>query len=146
MKFRLIGRGSGKDEGSQNEAGVSSNGEVITRPFAYSDPSFKNLNVVNTAFNFFNPITGFQFVTTGALISGNRDIGVNGSILIVYTADTEAETTVLETILEAEVPKSSVFPFIVPNVITPTGRFINGKCDDNSVRVALYGYFVPNLS
>lgn len=145
MWFKLRGHDSGKNQGTLNEMGVSANGEALMRSFKYSDPEFENLNVVDTAFNFFKPQSGFQFVAKGALISGNRDIGVNGSILVIYGAATEASITVVTTILEAEVPKSSVFPFVVPDVITPEGQFINGKCDDNSVRVALYGFFVPTI-
>ena len=80
MKFRLIGRGSGKDAGRQNEAGVSAQGEVLTRAFDYSDAEFQTINVVDTAFNFFKPKTGFRFVIKGTVISGNRDgVGIVGN-------------------------------------------------------------------
>lgn len=142
MRFKLWGRAPG-GKGRLNEVFVSERGEVITRPFAYSDPQFQNLNVVDTAFNFVKPTTAKRFVVVGALISGNRDIGVNGSITVIYGAEAEDSTTVTQTIAELEVPKSEVFPFVIPNVIVTEGLFINGKCDDNSVRVALYLYEVP---
>lgn len=147
MKLWLIGQDSSKNSGKQNRLGVSDNGEALVRAFKYSDLSFQDINVVDTAFNFFLPQgDGFQFVPKGALVSGNRDIGVNGSILVIYSATTEASTTVVDTILQAEVPKSSVFPFVVPDVVTTKNHFINGKCDDNSVLVTLYGFFVPTVS
>ena len=131
--------------GTDGKVRVSSNGELIVRAFDYSKPAFANCNVDDTAFNLKRPETGKQFVTTGAVISGNRDIGVNGSILIIYEADSLTSLTVAETIIEAEVPKGSFLPFLVPNVIAAEGSFINAKCDDNSVRVALYGFFVPTI-
>ena len=126
-------------------AKVSSNGELLTRAFDYSEPAFQNMNVDNTAFNFQLPRQGEQFVITGAVISGNRDIGVNGAITLIYEATSLTETTVVETLLEVEVPKNTVFPFVLPNVLVSEGAFVNGKTDDNSVRVALYGYFVPTV-
>lgn len=135
---------SGSGQGTNT--GVSENGELITRAFDYSIPTFANCNVDDTAFNLKVPEAGKQFVATGAVISGNRDIGVNGSILIVYTASSTSSLTVVETIIEVEVPKSTIFPFLVPNVITAEGAFINAKCDDNSVRVSLYGFFVPEIA
>lgn len=135
----IIGDGDGKG----SFAGVSANGEVLTRAFDYSKATFQNCNVDNTAFNLKEPEAGKQFVVTGAIIAGNRDIGVNGSILVLYEATSTTDTTPATTIIEVEVPKNTIFPFLVPNVITDEGSFINAKCDDNSVRVALYGFFVP---
>lgn len=121
---------------------VSSNGEILSRPFDYSDSFFKNLNVVDTAFNLVEPKSGEQFVISGLAISGNRDIGVNGSILVIYGTDDATSTTTTGKEIEFEVPKSTVLPFIQPNLLIAEGLFLNGKCDDNSVRVNLFGYFV----
>jgi len=135
------------ESGSGNgvQAVVSDNGELITRPFGYSIPSFLDLDTAGSAKNFFKPIAGRQFVLTGAVISGNRDIGPNGAITSIYEASAEDSTTVDSTLIEVEVPKGTVLPFLVPNVVSSEGAFINGKTDDNSVRIALYGYFVPAL-
>lgn len=145
MKFRLLGRGSAKDKGRENEASISGNGELITRAFDYSDSSFQTIDAANTAFNFFKPKDGFQFVITGVVISGNKDIGVNGAVLTLYTATTATSTTAVKTPFEVEVPKSTVLPFIIPNVIAGEEIFLNGKADDTTVRVGLFGYFVPAL-
>ena len=125
--------------------GISGNGELITRAFSYSDPAFQNMDNTTDAFNFQSPQVGYQFVITGAIISGNRDIGVDGAITTIYGATVIDSTniTAARTFLEVEVPKNTVFPFVLPNVLVDEGLFVNGKTDDNSVRVALYGYFVP---
>ena len=131
--------------GNGNEVDISSNGEILTRAFDYSSFSFQTINAVDTAFNFFKPKQDFQFVFTGIVVSGNRDIGVNGSILTIYTANADDSTTVLGTPFEIEVPKSTVLPFIIPNVIINEGVFLNGKADDATVRVGVFGYFVPKV-
>ena len=143
MRFKLFGRDPGKNAGSQNEASISNNGEVITRPFNYSEFNSQTLNVVDTAFNHVGPKDKFRFVITGVVISGNRDIGVNGSILSIYTASTATSTTALDTPVQVEVPKSTVLPYIQPNVIIAENVFLNSKCDDDVVRVGIFGFFVP---
>lgn len=130
-------------QGDERTADVSGNGELIVRAFDYSDADFQTLNVDNAAFNFFEPISGERFVITGLVVSGNRDIGVNGAILTIYTADSATSTTPIATVFEIEVPKSTVLPFIVPNVRLEEGVFLNGKSDDSTVRVGMFGYFVP---
>lgn len=143
MKFRLIGRGSGKNQGAQNEAGVSTQGEVLVRAFDYSEFNFQTVNLDNTAFNHFEPKTGFRFVIKGAIISGNRDIGANGAVLTIYEASSATSTVVIATPFEIEVPQSTVLPFIIPDVRIAEGSFLNSKSDDSTVRVVLFGYFVP---
>lgn len=142
MRFKLWGHDPSGKRG-MNEGAISERGEVITRSFDYSIFDFETINSANTAFNFVKPKTGLRFVMTGVVISGNRDIGVNGAVLTIYEASTLTSTTVLSTPFEIEVPKSTVLPFIVPNVILGEGNFLNGKADDTTVRVGLFGYFVP---
>jgi len=131
--------------GNGRSADVSVNGEMITRAFNYSTPAFQNMDQTTDAFNFQSPSVGEQFVITGVVLSGNRDIGVNGAITTIYEATGIDSTTITAAriLLEVEIPKSTVFPFLVPNILVGEGFFVNGHTDDNNVRVALYGYFVP---
>ena len=122
--------------------GASRNHELFTRPLKYSSLFFQNLNVDNQVFNFVVPRAGQEFVISGLAISGNRDIGVNGSIVDIYATDSASNATATGGDIGFEVPKSTVLPFIEPNFLIAEGLFINGKCDDNSVRVNLFGYFV----
>ncbi len=131
--------------GTEGKVRVSSNGELIVRGFDYFEAFRANLNVVDQAFNLVEPQGGKQFVVTGLAISGNRDIGVNGSILVIYDADSVTSLTVLNDSIDLEVPKSTVLPFLQPNIILGEGVFINAKCDDDAVRVSLFGFFVPAL-
>lgn len=135
-------------EGSGNGVfvGVSENGELITRAFDYSEPAFQLIDQSTDAFNFQSPKAGKNFIITGAILSGNKDVGVNGAVTTIYEATSIDSTTVAtsRTLLEVEVPKSTVIPLTpLPNIRVEEGFFVNGKVDDISVRVALYGYFVP---
>ena len=126
-------------------ARVSSNGELLTRLFDYSESESATVNVVDTAFCLYAAKPAEQFVVTGASVSGNRDIGVNGSIFELY-GDVSAEgTTIVQSVLSLEVPKNSVFPFLLPNVLLKKGLFLNAKADDDVVRVSVFGYYVPEV-
>ncbi len=125
---------------------LSPNGEVLTRPFNYSELFFQNLDTDNEVKNFVVPKVGQQFVISGLAISGNRDIGVNGSILVIYGTDSATNATTTGKEAQFEVPKTTVLPFIQPNLLIDEGLFVNGKCDDNSVRVSMFGYYVPTIA
>lgn len=143
MRFKLFGRGPDEYIGGLNEASVSSHGELIIREFDYSDFDTQNVNVIDTAFNHFKPKDGFRFVITGLSISGDRNIGVNGSIYSLYTATSATSITAIKEPFTAEVPKSSFIATSLPRVRIAEGVFLNSKCDDNDIRVTVFGYFVP---
>lgn len=143
MRFKLFGRCTSEHIAGENEASVSSQGEVIVREFDYSDFNTQFLDTINTASNHFKPKDGFRFVIKGISISGNRNIGVNGSIYSLYTANSATSTTIIDEPFTAEIPKSSVLVAILPAIRIAEGVFLNSKCDDDDIRVTIYGYYVP---
>lgn len=143
MRFRLFGTCASENTGGQNEAAVTSQGEVLIREFAYSEFNTQFLDVVDTASNHFKPKDGFRFVITGLSISGNRNIGVNGSVYSLYTANSATSTAIIDEPFTAEIPKSSFSVQQLPKVRIAEGVFLNSKCDDDDIRVTVYGYFVP---
>lgn len=143
MKFSLFGRDPAVDKGGINGASISDAGEVIIREFDYSEFNTQLLDTVDVAFNHFKPKDGFRFVITGLSLAGNRDIGVNGSIYSLYTATSATSTVIVDEPFTAEVPKSSLSFGPIPQVRIAKGVFLNSKCDDNNIRVTVYGYFVP---
>lgn len=143
MKFNLLGRGS-SGKGKVNEASVSDAGEIIVREFDYSEFNTQFLDTVDTAFNHFKPKDGFRFVVTGLSLAGNRNIGVNGSIYSLYTATSATSISVIDEPFTAEIPKGSLTFGPIPRVRIAEGVFLNSKCDDDDIRVTVYGYFVPS--
>jgi len=123
-------------------AEVSAQGELLTRGFAYSDPQFQNMDVINTAYNFFVAKAGFRFVITGMVLDANRNVGANGASVIIYEATTAVTITVAKTIFEFDMVKQSsktLFPLLVQ---TTEGVFVNGKTDDDDVLVTIMGYYI----
>ncbi len=129
--------------GNGVSAGVSSIGELIMRPFDYSTPVFKSLNVDDTAFNFFKPIAGQQFVITGIVADANRDVGVNGASVVIYEATSETEITVDKELFQFDMAKQSSKQCLPLIALVREGSFLNAKTDDNNVLVTIMGYFIP---
>lgn len=123
-------------------AEVSPLGQLVTAPLAYATGTFQDMGTVDTAFNFVTPTPGKRFVITGLLISTNRNVGVNGAIIIIYEAASATSTTVDKTLAQVEMTKNQLLPIPGLNSIVTEGKFVNGKTDDDDVSVTLSGYEV----
>ena len=121
---------------------VSSNGQLAVAPIAYSTGTFNNMSAVDTAYNFHVPRAGKRFVVTGLIVSTSRNVGVNGASIVFYEASAVDSTTVDETILELDMPKSDILPISGANIILNEGVFLNGKTDDAEVLATVFGYEV----
>ena len=124
------------------QADVSNQGELITRAFAYSDPQFKNMDLVDTAYNFFVARTSFRFVITGIILDANRNVGANGASVIIYEATTATTITVSKTLFEFDMVKQSSKVLVPLLVQTTEGVFVSGKTDDDDVLATVMGYYI----
>jgi len=75
---------------------VSSIGEGIVRAaYAYDDTAFNEMTATGTAYNFYPPKTGFQFVITFIRLKASRSVSNTiDATIILYEADSVTETTV----------------------------------------------------
>lgn len=135
IKVQLVG-------GNNRTVEVTSNGELVVAPLQYSTPKFQNMTVVDTAYNFHEPKAGKRFVVTGIIVSTNRDVGVNGAVIIFYEASSIDTLTVDETVLQLDMTKNQILPLLGANFILTEGKFLNGKTDDNEVLATISGYEV----
>lgn len=121
---------------------VTPNGELVTAPLAYSDTVFQNMDVIDTAYNFHEPTPGKRFVITGFMVATNRNVGVNGAVIIFYEADAVDSLVVDKTILQLDMLKNDRIPIVGTNFIVTEGAFLNGKTDDDDVLATIAGYEV----
>lgn len=132
--------------GTKNKAKVSSIGQVVTAPFAYDETSFNILDVDSTAYNFYKPKAGKQFVITGIIAQGDQDITANTSPrVVVYESDGAASTTEDKVLLEFVVTRSQGFVFAPLNILVNEGKFINALTVDDDVHMTITGYYIPSL-
>ncbi len=122
---------------------VSEFGQLAVAPLAYSEPSFKKLDVNNTAFTFVAPQDGHQIIITDIILTANKNVGANDATVDIYEADSELTTVITKSIIELEMIKQSSLALTGLNLLVPPGLWVNAKTDDNDVFVTIMYYRVP---
>ena len=130
--------------GAQFRACVSSIGQLITAPFSYDLTKFNELAADDTAYNFYTPKTGQQFVITGIIAKADRQVhATTDAIIIVYEADVVDTTTVSKTILQLAMVAGEQIVLTGLNILVTKGKWINGKTTDDDIHMTITGYYVP---
>ena len=142
MRFKLWGRCTTPNVGGLNEASISSQGEVITRPFNYSEAVFNLLDVDDQVYNFQEPLDGFQYVITGITASANRNVTTQTQVDI-YEATSVSSGTIDKQIRRMDIAKLDHVEQLGLLVRLNKNVFLNAKCDDDDVLLTIDGYFVP---
>ena len=127
--------------GSENEACVTSRGEMATNDIEYSVVYFVDADVISTAYNFVPPIAGKRFVIKYITLSGDKDIGTNGSTVEIYEATSPTSTVIEKQLLRIVLPEKTNFTKPA-NTIVSEGVWVNIKHNDDDVFATLEGYYV----
>lgn len=127
--------------GEKRHAKVTKRGELVVAPLNFSTPIFQNINVAGSAFNFFKPITGQQFVITTVIADADRNIGANGTTVDIYEATGVTETAISSQILKFDMQKQTSKILTGLNIGTSGGKWINAKADDTNVLMTIAGYY-----
>ena len=132
--------------GTGARACVTTNGQVVTAPYAYDDVSFMELAEANTAYNFFEPKDGKQFVITGMYAKADKQVSsTTEATVVLYEGDSSSTTTVDKTLFSAAVLQYDQISITPMNLLVTAGKFVNGKTTDDDVHVTLFGYYVPEV-
>jgi len=137
VKFNLESGG-----GNGTLVGVSPQGELLVRALEYSEPSFNNMDIADTAYNFFKPKAGQRFVITGISADANRNVGANGASTLFYETDSDNSTTPSKILYQFDIAKNTSKVLVGLLTITTIGTYLNGKTDDDDVLATVMGYYV----
>ena len=124
---------------------ISTLGQLITAPLDFSTPVFHNMTLISTAYNFSEPRTGKKGVITDIIITGDKNIGANGSLIEIYCADSATDTTALVDILSVTLAKNASLVLTGLNWQIAGGVWVNAKMDDNNVGITLAGYYINDI-
>lgn len=128
------------------DAKVTGVGALVTSPFAYDETKFVELAEPNVGYNFYKPIAGKQFVITGVIATGDKQIAANAdATVIVYEATTDVATVVTKELLTFVLTQSTALSMIPLNILVNEGVFINAKTDDDDVHTNIIGYRIPTI-
>lgn len=122
---------------------VTEFGQLVVSPVDYSTPVFREIDVINTAFNFVVPKDAQAIVITDIFLTTDRNAPVNGSRIEVYEADSATSTTEIEFILVEDIPRQAGGQATGINFFVPEGRWVNIKSDGASVLATIGYYYIP---
>jgi len=133
-----------KDGNSGITAKVTKFGQLVVSTLQFSTPINKNLNVIDTAFNFVQPEQDHSIVITDIIVSADNSVSNTAPAEIeIYQATEPDTTTILEGIISPRLTRADNLSLNGLNLIIPEGRFVNAKTNDNNVLVTIMFYIVP---
>jgi hypothetical protein len=130
-----------RDPGNLSGGRITKNGEAVVGQLEYSEPYTAALAVDDQVYNVAPAITGKRFVITAAIVGAGRDVSTDTAI-VVYEALSEDTQTINKLIWAGDLDKGGIIAMTGLNVATQSTRWINAYCDDNTVGVTLFGYYV----
>ncbi len=131
--------------GADNQpVAVNGNGEIAVGRLGQVQMHSVKLDVDDQVYNLLKPVAGLQAVITTVSFSGNREIGVNDSIVELYEASSAISAVVDGTLIQVEVTKNGLIPFANLQLPVSGGKFLNARCSDDDVFVVFGVYFQPD--
>ncbi|KKN35534.1 hypothetical protein LCGC14_0782680 [marine sediment metagenome] len=140
LKVQIVGGGKG------DVAKVTVGGELVIAPLGYDESKFVELAEDNTAYNFYAPKSGHQFIITGIRAKADRQVSPTvDAVVIVYEA-TSLDTTVVSKVLhqEAMVQGDNMSLLSMHAKVNP-GVWVNAKTTDDDIHMTIWGYYIPEL-
>lgn len=123
-------------------AGVTPDGALAVGPASLNQIEFRELAAINTAYNFYSPRPGQQFVVMAIFAYGDKQVATATNATVeVYEASNADATAVDKIIMQFEIGQNEFHPFTSLNLLVTAGVFINAKTDDEDVHLNILGYY-----
>ena len=128
-------------------ARVTRTGQLVTAPFSYDDSSFQELADDDVALNFYKPKAGKQFVITGVIATGDKQVGANeDATVVIFEGPDALSETQDKILLKFVLTQSTVVSLLPLNIIVNEGKFVQGVTDNDDVHMNIFGYYIPSLT
>ena len=124
-------------------ARVSEFGALAVAPLEYSTVFSVKMDVTSTAYTLIEPKGNHSIIITDIVMTGSKNVGVNNSLVEVYSSETEGSLDASAGVFTSEVAKNGSLVLNGLNFIIPEGRFLLSKIDDADVYIAIGYYYVP---
>ena len=136
LPVRLMANGS-------QQVAVNEAGEILVSDGPYDLSTFNELAEINTAYNFFGPRGREQFVITGFLMYGDKQVNSStNATVVIYESDQPDSTTEDRVLVQVEVGQNQSIPFPNIRILCNKGVYINGKTDDDDIHMTIFGHYV----
>lgn len=130
-----------------NRGKVTQLGQVVVAPLAYDETEFRELAVDDTAYNFYVPKSGKQFVITGIRAKADRQVSpTTDADVVIYEASAPDTLTVDRVLYREAMVQGESVSLIPTNILVNTGVWINAKTSDDDIHMTIFGYYIPMFS
>lgn len=137
IKTQIVGSGD-------KTAEVSRLGALVVGPLSPNETKFNELGIVDTAFNFYKPKAGQQFIITNVFAFGDKQVSsVTNATVEVYEALAEGDTAVDKTLLKFEIGQNQFQAYNEINLLVNPDVYINAKTSDDDVHMNILGFYIP---
>ena len=125
------------------QVSVNDAGELLISDGPFDLTVFNELDIANQAYNFYGPKGQQQFVMTGFLMYGDKQVsGATNATVIIYEASAPDSVTVDKVLIQVEVGQNQAVPFPSIRVLANRGVYINAKTDDDDIHMTILGHYV----
>jgi len=136
LPVRLMGNGT-------QQVKVNEAGELLISDGPYDLAQFNELGTINTAYNFYGPRGREQFVITGFLMYGDKQVNAStNATVIIYESDSPDSTTEDRVLVQVEVGQNQSIPFPNIRILCNKGVYLNAKTDDDDIHMTIFGHYV----
>jgi len=127
-------------------AKVTKSGELVVAPLYYSDTQFREMDLDDTAYNFYQPLPFKQFVITGIVAFADRSVADNTETIVeIYEAATSTATTVSKTLIQFGMGQLTSISIVPINILVNPAVWINAKTGDDDIFLTIMGYYIDKL-
>lgn len=110
----------------------------------YDLTKFVELAAAATAYNYYPPKVGCQFVMTGLLAFADRNVSdADDTIITIYEGTAPNTTTVSRGLLQFGMGKLTTLPYPSIRILVNPGVWINAKTDDDNIFLNIIGHYIP---
>ena len=130
--------------GTGSLAEVSGAGELVVKGYGNSEIAFNTMTSANTAYNFFIPKSGQNFVITSVIF----DVGA-AAVIDLYESSSATSTTIDKQIFKFSLIKDTFVPITLPFggfIKITEGEFLNAKTSVQPVDMTIIGFYKPILT
>ena len=133
-----------KGRGDGSEAKVSSIGEVIVAPFAYSDSKFVELATAAEGYTFYEPKVDSQFIITGIIFKADKQVsGTTEGDVVIYESSAVDSATQTKVLFQMAVLQYDNMVLLPMNVAVSEGVWLNASTTDDDVHMTIMGFYKP---
>jgi hypothetical protein len=133
-----------RDSKTKQQARVTRFGQLVVAPLDYSEPIKRDLDTINTAFNFLVPVSKHSIVITDIIVSADKGVSPTDPAEIeIYQADSADSIIELPSVVSPRLSRGEDLTLTGLNWLVPEGKWINAKTNDANVLITIASYRVP---